>query len=237
MVRRLAAVVASLIMETPFLSHSDPDHRTAPATAARQIALTRLHDEIAACQRCVAAGYIPSAHPIFKGTVEHRLMVLGQAPAEPDRERPRPYMGASGRTLRTWLSRAGFDEAALYERCYLTSLTKCFPGSSPSGKGDRAPSAREIGYCRDHLARELALIQPEIIITLGRLAAVALLGNAALSDLVGTLRPLARPDLSCLVLPLPHPSGVSRWLNDPVNQGRHQQALALLAAERIRRGL
>jgi len=230
-------MVGSSIMEGARHPQADRDDRAAAEAPARQIALTRLHGEIVACQRCVLAGCIPSAHPIFAGTIEQRLMVLGQAPAAPDHERPVPYMGASGRTLRAWLVRAGFEETALHERCYLTSLTKCFPGSSPNGKGDRAPSAREIAYCREHLERELALVRPEIIITLGRLAAVALLGNAALCDLVGTLRPLARTDFSCSVLPLPHPSGVSRWLNDRANQQRHQQALGLLADERVQRGL
>ncbi|MDQ3780020.1 MAG: hypothetical protein M3354_05685, partial [Chloroflexota bacterium] len=117
-------------MEGAHLPQPDRDDLAAAKTAARQIALARLHDEIAACQRCVLAGCIPTARPILAGTIEQRLMVLGQAPAAPDHERPVPYMGASGRTLRAWLVRAGFEETALHERCYLTSLTKCFPGSS-----------------------------------------------------------------------------------------------------------
>ena len=203
----------------------------------RTAALARLHREVAACRRCVAAGFIPTAHAIFKGAVGNRVMVVGQAPGALAHERPAPYMGATGRTLRSWLGRAGFDEGALHGRCYLTSLTKCFPGPSTSGKGDRAPSAAEVALCRGHLDRELALVRPELVLALGRLAATALVGPAPLAELVGTVREAERAGHRFLVLPLPHPSGVSRWLNDPANRARHEQALALLAGLRVERGL
>ena len=200
-------------------------------------ALAALHGEVAACRQCVAAGFILAAHPIFKGEVGNRVMVVGQAPGALAHERPMPYMGASGRTLRAWLAEAGFDAEALHGRFYLTSLTKCFPGASGSGKGDRAPTAAEIALCRGHLDRQLALVRPELVLALGRLAATALVGPAPLADLVGTLRPAERAGHRFLTLPLPHPSGVSRWLNDPVNRARHAAALALLAEERAQRGL
>ena len=132
---------------------------------------------------------------------------------------------------------AGFEPQVLHERFYLTSLTKCFPGPSRSGKGDRAPSAAEIGLCAGHLDRELALVRPELVLALGRLAITALVGPGALATLVGTLREAERAGHRFLVLPLPHPSGVSRWLNEPANRERHARALALLADERVRRGL
>lgn len=195
----------------------------------------------AACTRCVAAGFIPVAHPIFKGEIGQRLMVIGQAPGALAHERPLPWSGASGRTLRGWLIAAGFGPDALHARCYLTSLTKCFPGRSASGKGDRAPSAAEIALCRPHLDTEIGLVQPEIVLALGRLAAVALCPPEArrlpLAELVGRGWPGERGGHRFLVLPLPHPSGVSRWLNDPANQRRQEQALAILAAERTRRRL
>ena len=205
--------------------------------AERVIALGVLHREVAGCVRCVGAGFIPAAHPIFHGAVSNRLMVVGQAPAVLAHERPLPYTGATGKTLQAWLRTAGFDSGALHDRFYLTSLTKCFPGASVSGKGDRAPSAAEIGLCRSHLERELALVRPEVVLALGRLAATALVGPAPLADLVGTVREVERGGHRFLVLPLPHPSGVSRWLNDPANRARHEQALALLAKLRISRGL
>jgi uracil-DNA glycosylase len=203
----------------------------------RIAALARLHREIAGCTRCVAAGFIPTAFPIFKGEIGNRVMVVGQAPAWYAHERPLPYSGATGKTLRTWLAQAGFSDETLHGRFYLTSLTKCFPGASPSGKGDRAPSAAEIALCRGHLDAEIGLIRPDLVIALGRLAATVLVGPAPLAELVGTLRAGERADCRFPVLPLPHPSGVSRWLNESTHRERLTQALALLSDLRVRQDL
>jgi uracil-DNA glycosylase len=198
--------------------------------------LARLHREVAECTRCVAAGFIPTAFPIFKGEIGNRVMVVGQAPAWYAHERPLPYSGATGKTLRAWLAEAGFPDDALHGRFYLTSLTKCFPGASRSGKGDRAPSAAEIALCRGHLDAEIALVRPELVIALGRLAATALVGPAPLAELVGSVQEAERAGRHFLVVPLPHPSGVSRWLNEPENRERHARALRLLAEFREERG-
>jgi len=223
------AAAAPPLIPLESLAHASP--------AARGLALERLHREVAECRRCVDAGFIPEAHPIFRGRVGNRVMVLGQAPGALTHERPMPYMGATGRLLERWLTAAGFPPGTLHERFYLTSVTKCFPGSSLSGKGDRAPGGRELALCGAHLDRELALVRPELVITLGRLAAMALVGPATLTALVGSIREGTRAGHRFLVLPLPHPSGVSRWMNDPANQLRHRAALALLSDERVRHGL
>jgi len=199
----------------------------------RQRLLAPFHHELRRCRRCVDAGYLTEAHPVFHGDAASRVMVVGQAPAARNAERPLPYSGASGRTLRAWLDRAGFAPDALHTRFYLTSLTKCFPGASASGKGDRAPSPAEIVLCRSHLERELALVQPELILPLGRLSITYFVGKRPLSALVGQL--LRRG--SAYVLPLPHPSGVSHWLNDPANRALFEAALERLRELRVELGI
>ena len=202
-----------------------------------------VQEGIRGCCRCVEAGHIPSAWPVFHGTRAARLMVIGQAPAEGAAERPLPFSGASGVVLRRWLARAGFDDGALHDprRFYLTSLTKCFPGKARQGDGDRAPSRREIALCADHLATELRLVQPELILSLGRLSIEAMLPSTRglpLAAIVGTAQPAEHPllrELDTVVLPLPHPSGVSRWLNHPDHRARVDAGLAWLGQERERR--
>jgi uracil-DNA glycosylase family 4 len=198
----------------------------------RQQKLERFQTAIRACTACVGAGYIDRAMPIFQGHTGHRMMIIGQAPAFRTVETP-PYSGASGRKLQAWMEQAGFPPGSLYERFYLTSLTKCFPGPSTSGKGDRAPSSREIALCRPHLQGELDLVQPEVIITLGRLAASRFLGSKPLNGIVGQI--FVQDGHS--IVPLPHPSGVSRWLNDPANLALVDQALAELSRVREELGL
>lgn len=165
--------------------------------------------EIALCRRCVDAGHIDAALPVFHGTASARVMVVGQASAAPKDEQPLPYAGATGRTLQGWLARAGFSAEAFYSSFYLTSLTKCFPGSKPGNKGDRAPSRHEIGLCRPHLEGELELVRPILILPLGRLSITYFVGSAPLAGLIGQV--FRRGD--AYVVPLPHPSGVSHWLN------------------------
>ena len=199
-------------------------------------ALETVQREIAACALCVEAGFIPVSLPIFHGHVGQRLMIVGQAPGPSAGERPLPYTGATGKTLQRWLERAGFPPGALHRDFYLTSLTKCFPGSATGrgGKGDRPPSAKEIALCAGHLDREIALVRPQIVVALGRLAAERLDPTARglpLTDLVGSLRPAERAGHVFRLLPLPHPSGVSRWLNDPVHMARLDEALAVLRRE------
>lgn len=197
-----------------------------------QIALTRVQQEISCCTRCVTAGFIPAANPIFLGHAGQRLMVVGQAPGPRAGALGEPYRGATGKALQGWLTRAGFAEGALHREFYLTSLTKCFPGPARhGGQGDRPPSATEIGFCREHLDREISLVQPEIVLALGRMSAERLdptVRGQALADVVGTLRPAERAGHRFLLLPLPHPSGVSRWLNQPAHRARLDLALELL---------
>jgi uracil-DNA glycosylase len=201
----------------------------------RQTALERVQRDITVCALCVDAGFIPASLPIFHGHAGQRLMIVGQAPGPTAGERPLPFTGASGRTLQTWLARAGFAPGALHRDFYLTSLTKCFPGPATSGgKGDRPPSAREIALCARHLDREIALVRPDIIVSLGRLAAVRLDPTARrlpLVDLVGAIRSAERAGHRFDLLPLPHPSGVSRWLNAPAHQDHLAAALELLRRE------
>ncbi len=198
-------------------------------------ALCSLHSKVRLCSRCVNAGFIPVANPVFRGRADHRMMVVGQAPGERGHLNSVPYAGATGKTLRSWLVQAGFAENDLYERFYLTSVTKCFPGSSATGKGDRAPSPAEIHLCSDHLDAEIDLVRPEIVLALGRLSATRFVSSAPLDQIVGTLRSCNRAGHEFLVLPLPHPSGVSHWLNFPANQLRLRLAIELLADLRIQR--
>ena len=207
-----------------------------PSGCDPQSALEIVRREIAACTLCVEGGFIPAALPIFHGHAGQRLMIVGQAPGPTAGERPLPYTGASGRALQAWLVRAGFPDGSLHRLFYLTSLTKCFPSpaTGQGGKGDRPPSAAEIALCSHHLDREIALVRPEIIISLGRLAAERLDPTARglpLAELVGSMRPAARAGHAFRLLPLPHPSGVSRWLNDPAHRARLDASLSLLSRE------
>ena len=197
---------------------------------------------IRGCTRCVEAGHIQQAHPILFGSPVAPVMVLGQAPGPTANQRPLPYSGATGKTLASWLERAGFELDTLHDpsRFYLTSVTKCFPGRSATGKGDRAPSRAEISLCSQHLDVELGWVKPELILALGRLSIGTMISskrNLPLAKIVGSAYPAEYAAAgTATVLPLPHPSGVSRWHNDRSNQKRLAEALEWLGRERTRSG-
>lgn len=199
--------------------------------------LTTYQQTMRQCTRCVETGFLTEAHPVFRGHAGQRQMIVGQAPGARGHADGIPWSGPVGVLLSGWLQQAGFPRETFLDDWYLTSLTKCFPGKAPSGKGDRAPSMKEIRLCADHLATEIALVRPQLIVALGRLAIVRLLPEmrgASLAELVGTLHHADLGYGEIPIISLPHPSGVSRWRNDPANRARTDRALALLSRERER---
>jgi uracil-DNA glycosylase len=204
-------------------------------SSARTSTLSQLHRDILACTRCVDAGYLARAAPVLSGFADNRIMLIGQAPGVREQARRLPFQGRSGKTLMRWLRRAGFaSEADVRRRVYLTSVTKCFPGKG-SGGGDRRPSRPEVDLCRPHLDRQLACIRPDVLLLVGGLAHERFLPGRPLDQLVGRVFDLGghalqgSPTTRPLLVPLPHPSGASRWLNDPANVKLLDRALRRLA--------
>src|SRR5712692_1272684 len=189
-------------------------------------ALGQLHADIRACTRCVAAGYLDRAFPIVAGKASDRVMIVGQAPCAVELTTGLPFSGRAGAELRRWLARAGIDEDHLP---YRTSITKCFPGKAASGAGDRRPSPAEVALCAPWLEQEIAFVRPRIVLLVGTLAIERLWGRAQLQEVIGKLR----REGDRVLIPLPHPSGASRWLNDPTNRALLRRALGLLRREAL----
>lgn len=188
-----------------------------------------------ACTRCVDAGYLDRAHPVFSGRARQRMLLVGQAPGPVEVEVTRPFAGRAGRQLMRWMMRAGFaDERDVRERLYMTAMTTCFPGRRPGGQGDRRPSAREVALCSVWLDGLLGLLEPRLIIPVGSLALERFLPGRRLDDAVGGAytpdgNPVAGAPRACpVLLPLPHPSGQSRWLNEQSRVAKLDRAVRRL---------
>lgn len=184
-----------------------------------------LQAEMRACRKCLEAGYEIAPGAIFSGRPPAPLMLVGQAPGVTEVEAQRPFNASSGTRLFQWLAEAGFKEADFRTRYYMTAVTKCYPGKHPQGKGDRKPTRAEQKLCRPFLERELALVRPRVLLAVGGLAIETLLGRKLrLDQAVGRVFEVDGGK----VLPLPHSSGASLWLNRPQHQALLQQALILL---------
>ena len=197
--------------------------------ASRAEAISALQQRILICRLCEEHGYIQKARPLVGGRPGDRLMVIGQAPGHRSVAKGRSFSGPGGTILQKWLEQAGFPPGYLHSHVYLSSLTRCDPGRNPRGDGDRRPSPAEIALCEPFLDAELQLLQPRVVLLVGTMAIEAFFGKVKLENVIGTHQERE----GILFLPLPHPSGISRWLNDPAHLKQHQQALALLAEWRI----
>jgi len=191
-------------------------------------ALRALQAACSACHVCVDAGIIPEANPTFSGEWGAPFFLVGQAPGPAERESRRPFSGRAGKELDRWMLRAGFASAEEFRRLtYIAALMRCFPGRNPSNTGDRRPPPAAVANCAHWLDAELAMLRPRVIIPVGQLAIARFLrelGPAPLEERVG--RTFGKKPI---VVPLPHPSGQSRWLNDPANRKRLGRALAQLS--------
>jgi uracil-DNA glycosylase family 4 len=194
-------------------------------SSEQEAAIALLQQRIRSCRLCQEHGYIRVAHPIVSGRASDRILVIGQAPGHRSIEKDLPFSGPGGRILQKWLEQAGFPEGYLHNHTYLSSLTRCDPGTNPKGHGDRRPSPQEIALCGPFLEAELRLLRPTVVLLVGTMAIEAFFGKVRLEDVIGTYQ--ERDGM--LLLPLPHPSGVSRWLNDPKHLKLHQQALKILS--------
>ncbi len=210
---------------------SSPEPRQAEATVAdRSVAKAwrRLQEEMRACRRCLEQGFQITPGAVFSGSVPAPLMLVGQAPGVTEAEVKRPFNASSGQRLFQWLAEAGLQEKSFRIQYYMTAVTKCYPGRHSKGKGDRKPSRAEQKLCRPFLDRELALVQPRVVLAVGGLAIETLLGERR--RLVETVGRIFQVD-GCRVLPLPHPSGASLWPNRPENQALIQRAMVVLREE------
>lgn len=188
----------------------------------RATALANLHARLHACWLCLQAGYDIYPRAIFSGGAGARWMLIGQAPGITEKEAGRPFNAGSGTRLFQWLAQAGIEEAWFRRTQYMTAVTKCYPGRSRSGSGDRVPSRQEQQLCRPYLEQEIALVDPALILPVGRLAIGLFYPQGqALEEIIGSDRQVA----GRWIVPLPHPSGASRWHQNEANRQRIQQAI------------
>lgn len=176
------------------------------------------------CTVCADQGIIAEAHPTFSGEWGAPFMLVGQAPGQVERESRRPFSGRAGKELDRWMVRAGFADAEEFRTStYIAALMRCFPGRNRRGAGDLRPQPAGVANCAHWLDVELDMLEPRVVIPVGQLAIARFLGAGRLEDRVGH-RFGDRP----VIVPLPHPSGQSRWLNDVENRSRLSRALELI---------
>jgi uracil-DNA glycosylase len=189
-------------------------------SAYRSIA--SLQRDSSVCRSCAEEGFPLESLPVVQPYTGQRAYMFGQAPGPEEGAARLPWQGRAGKTLRQWLE---MTDAEFFGTFYCASVTRCDPGRSPSGRGDRVPTPRERELCAFWRDWELRLIQPALIVPVGSLAIEALLGAQKLSLCIGQ----RFGDPACPLIPLPHPSGASSWPYQ--NRPLVDRALELIRAE------
>ena len=193
--------------------------------------LIALNGRIRACRKCHDAGLlderesIPIARDPEADARLPRILLIGQAPGLRATLHDRPFAGAAGEKLRDWLEQGGIPREDFYRQVHFGAITRCYPGRLPGAKGDRVPSPQEQALCRPWLDDLIKTLEPQVVLLVGLLAIRTFLGPvASLTAVVGTS---TVRDRVCYI-PLPHPSGVSRWLNESANVAAVARAMELL---------
>ncbi len=166
--------------------------------------------------------------PVTGAAVLSPVLLVGQAPGPREVEQGRPFAWTAGKTLFGWFAGIGLAEADFRRLVYMAAVCRCFPGKHPRG-GDRVPSPDEIARCAPWLEKELALLEPELILPAGKLAIARFMPVTRLDEVVGRRHRLEVGGRRCDVIPLPHPSGASTWHRTEPGRGLLQQALDLVA--------
>ena len=153
--------------------------------------LTDLYEQIAVCQRCDLANGRKQAVP-GEGPENAKIMFIGEAPGFHEDRLGRPFVGASGRFLEELLASINLRR----EDVYICNVVKSRPPSN------RDPLPAEIEACRPWLDRQIELIKPSVIITLGRYSMARYFPNAKISQIHGRPKRVG----GTLVIPMYHPA-------------------------------
>jgi uracil-DNA glycosylase family 4 len=190
-----------------------------PADSVRT--LDQLAARVSRCRLCDAV----TPPPILWARPGQRNLLVGQAPGIVEVEIALPFAGTAGRTLRRWLAPLGVtDHASFLELFAVAAVAKCYPGRLPGGRGDRVPTRTERANCLPWTNAAIRLLDPRLVVPVGRLAIDDWIGRASLSDVIGRRFEVD----GRIVVPLPHPSGASSWTNLPAHRELIVRAVELI---------
>jgi len=196
----------------------------APPSAASTLDWPALREAVAACRAC---GLCESRRQTVFGVghPQARWMVVGEAPGEQEDLQGEPFVGPAGQLLDAMLRALGLtreDDGPPEQRVYIANTLKCRPPRN------RNPSPEEMAQCEPFLVRQIELVQPRIILAMGRFAVQALLRS---SEPIGKLRGRVHAYQGVPLVVTYHPAYLLRTLPDKA-RAWEDLCLAASVAER-----
>ena len=144
-----------------------------------QETLAQIAAEVAVCEKCALYHSRKKSVP-GEGPAESEIMFIGEGPGFHENEQGRPFVGAAGQFLDELLGQAGLKRSDVW----IGNVVKCRP------PGNRDPLPEELSACNEYLERQIAAINPKIIITLGRHSMGKYMPGAKISQVHGQMRRL-----------------------------------------------
>ena len=142
-----------------------------------EVSLAQIASEVSVCTKCALHHSRKLAVP-GEGPASAEIMLIGEGPGYHENEQGRPFVGAAGSFLNELLGQAGLKRAEVW----IGNIVKCRP------PGNRDPMPEEISTCDQYLERQIAAINPRIIITLGRHSMGKFMPGAKISQVHGQMR-------------------------------------------------
>jgi uracil-DNA glycosylase len=163
--------------------------------------------ELLACRQCPQM-----RKPVVSGgPVLSQVMLVGQAPGDKEPVMGRPFAWTAGKTLFRWFQEAaGLNEAEFRSSIYMAAVCRCFPGKKLTGC-DRVPAPDEVRNCSAWMKREVEILQPRLVLPVGKLAIEQFMPLQKLDTIIGRQFEVKYAGHAFDLIPLPHPSGASPW--------------------------
>ncbi|MBN1994664.1 MAG: uracil-DNA glycosylase [Anaerolineae bacterium] len=152
------------------------------------------------CTRCPLSQQGRSRAVAGEGNPQADIMLIGEGPGFHEDKQGRPFVGASGKFLNQLLHDAGYQR----QDVFIANVVKCRPPNN------RDPQPEELAACKDYLDRQIELIDPKVIVTLGRFSMYRYFPGASISQLHGQPRRVGNR----LVVPMFHPAAAlhqAKW--------------------------
>lgn len=181
--------------------------------------LKKLREEIGDCKRCKLSG--KRTNIVFgEGSPDAKLMFIGEAPGREEDIQARPFVGDAGMVLTRLIEKMGFRR----EDVYIANIVKCRPPMN------RDPEADEMEECKGFVERQIEIIHPQVIMSLGRISAMALTGDAKLK--ITAIRGKFFDYKGILLIPTFHPAYLMRNPKDKwLTWSDAQKVLEILRAK------
>jgi uracil-DNA glycosylase len=159
--------------------------------------LRKLREEIGDCKRCKLSG--KRTNIVFgEGNPDAKLMFIGEAPGREEDIQARPFVGDAGMVLTRLIEKMGFRR----EDVYIANIVKCRPPMN------RDPEADEMEECKGFVERQIEIIHPQVIMSLGRISAMSLTGDPKLK--ITAIRGKLFDYKGILLIPTFHPAYLMR---------------------------